>query len=62
MSAAYRDENCLELTDAEGGRGVAFLYVSEGQLVLNAQDGSNLVIVRAGPEAAALVKRFAAQL
>jgi hypothetical protein len=62
MSAANRDDNCLELTDADGGRGVAYLYVSEGQLVLNAQDGSNLVIVRAGPEAAALIKRFAAQL
>lgn len=42
MAAPHRDENCLELTDAEGGRGVAFLYISEGQLVLNAQDGSNL--------------------
>jgi len=62
MAAPYLGENCLELTDAEGGRGVAFLYVSEGQLVLNAQDGSNLVIVRTGPETAALIKRFAAQL
>jgi hypothetical protein len=62
MAVPHRDENCLELTDAEGGRGVAFLYISEGQLTVNAQDGSNLVIVRAGPEAAALIKRFAAQL
>ena len=61
MAAPHLDENCLELTDAEGGRGVAFLYVSEGQLVLNARDGSNLVIVRAGPEAAELIKRFAAK-
>jgi hypothetical protein len=62
MSTAHQDENCLELTDAEGGRAVAFIYVAEGQLVINAQDGANLVIVHVGPAAAALLKRFAAQL
>jgi len=56
------DDNCLELTDAEGSRAVAFIYVAEGQLVINAQDGANIVIVRAGTDAAALLKRFAAQL
>lgn len=52
----------LELTDADGGRGVAYLYISEGELVINAQEGANLVIVKTGPEAASLLKRFAARL
>lgn len=62
MSSIEPDDLSLELTDADGGRGVAYLYISEGQLVINAQQGSNLVIVKTGPEASALIKRFAARL
>lgn len=62
MSHLEADGASLELTDAEGGRGVAYLYLSEGQLIINAQEGANLVVVKTGPDAAALLKKFASRL
>ena len=62
VSTLADDGLSLELVDADGGRGVAYLHISEGQLVVNAQDGANLVVVRTDPPAVRLLKSFAAAL
>jgi hypothetical protein len=62
MSQIGPDGLSMELTDADGDKSVAYLYVSEGQLVVDAQQGSNLVIVKAGPGTVELLKRFAESL
>lgn len=62
MSHIEPDGLSVELTDSDGGKGVAFLYVSEGQLVVNAQQGSNLVVVKTEPGTVELLKRFVESL